>query len=85
MNNGTKNYLIVDSCPCCGKPLPPRPKRGRPSLYCSRNCSNLRKFFTAFEKCLNAIDFNAANGKSWRSEMFAVANNIWIKKGGASS
>lgn len=61
-------------CQCCGKALPSVVVRGRPRIYCSKDCANLKKFYDAFEKSLNAIEMSPFHKMAWRSELFACVN-----------
>lgn len=68
--NGTNTF-----CPMCGKPFN-RHTAGKPKTYCSPECRNLYKYYSALEDTLKKISFNGKSGNRFKGDLFRLANTI---------
>ncbi|QKF73284.1 hypothetical protein AFAEC_1121 [Aliarcobacter faecis] len=66
-------------CPLCFSKIEEN-KKGRPKQYCSLECQEIEKFFSAFEnRLLKKIQNNGFENKSQnrlKSRLFSLANNL---------
>lgn len=67
-------------CPVCGKPFLLKSQRGRPQLYCSRECADVRKYYVALLGALDKPRFTDERAKIFKGDMFALANHIHLYK-----
>lgn len=67
-------------CQACETPLPARKKgqRGRPSVYCSKNCSRLIDYLARFRKMLDegGVKFSKGAAERMRAEIWLVGNSV---------
>ena len=63
-------------CLVCGKSLPALSSVGRKPHFCSSVCRDVDKFFNAFVDRLGKVVLSPSARKSFRGELFCVANTL---------
>ena len=69
LNGGT-----IGVCSVCGRPVVMR-SRGRPRSFCSRTCSDVAKYYSAFIRTLNKAAISGEDARRWRSSIWADVNS----------
>ena len=71
-------------CQCCGSPLPPRTsRRGRPRIYCDKDCTKLDYLLSWAEQCMDAKadSFSDEAATALKGRLFGIANSwFWERK-----
>ncbi len=65
-------------CLVCEKQLKEHIGRGRPREYCSDECANFMKYFTAMEKNLFLINLPDDAKRHIKGDLFRVGNGLKI-------
>jgi len=71
-------------CALCGSPLPESDDyrgRGRPARFCSVNCGEVYRFFSAVEKRLPHVPFTKSGLSKFKGDLFRCCNNLVLRKG----
>lgn len=66
-------------CLVCESKLKENKGRGRPSEYCSTECSNFMKFFNAMENNLMKINLTDEAKRHIKGDLFRVGNLLKIE------
>lgn len=65
----------VRRCELCGRPLPPQSGRGRPRVY-HPDCKRASELMGWLVQTVERIDFAPEYAGAFRSNMFALANDV---------